>query len=85
MNSNAHFVLLTHITVQVLISTVLIVMFLGPFQRLIETASWGDDVAAIEQQLHNHQRFHSSIQRSVELDRARDDLVSTHYLLDAGG
>lgn len=45
------------------------------FQRLIETAAWGDDSAAIEQQLINHQRFHSSVQRSVEVDRARDDLV----------
>uniref|UniRef100_A0A665WUZ4 Desmoplakin-like n=1 Tax=Echeneis naucrates TaxID=173247 RepID=A0A665WUZ4_ECHNA len=43
-------------------------------KRLIETAPWGEDPAAIEQQLHNHQRFHSSIQRSLEVDRARDDL-----------
>ncbi|CAI5636938.1 unnamed protein product [Oreochromis niloticus] len=46
-------------------------------KRLIETASWGDDPAAIEQQLTSHQRFHSSIQRSVEMDRARDDLMKT--------
>ncbi|XP_026003025.1 desmoplakin-B isoform X2 [Astatotilapia calliptera] len=46
-------------------------------KRLIETASWGDDPAAIEQQLMSHQRFHSSIQRSVEFDRARDDLMKT--------
>uniref|UniRef100_A0A3B4HAE4 Desmoplakin-like n=1 Tax=Pundamilia nyererei TaxID=303518 RepID=A0A3B4HAE4_9CICH len=46
-------------------------------KRLIETASWGDDPAAIEQQLMSHQRFHSSIQRSVEFDRARDDLVGS--------
>lgn len=46
-------------------------------QRLIETAPWGDDPAAIEQQLMSHQRFHSSIQRSVEFDRARDDLVGS--------
>uniref|UniRef100_A0A7N8Y7P9 Desmoplakin b n=1 Tax=Mastacembelus armatus TaxID=205130 RepID=A0A7N8Y7P9_9TELE len=38
------------------------------------TASWGDDPAAIEQQLINHQKFHSSIQRSPEVDRAKDDL-----------
>ncbi|XP_044056975.1 desmoplakin-like isoform X2 [Siniperca chuatsi] len=44
-------------------------------KRLIETASWGDDPAAIEQQLISHQKFHSSIQRSSELDRARDDLI----------
>uniref|UniRef100_A0A7N8Y2W8 Desmoplakin b n=1 Tax=Mastacembelus armatus TaxID=205130 RepID=A0A7N8Y2W8_9TELE len=35
---------------------------------------WGDDPAAIEQQLINHQKFHSSIQRSPEVDRAKDDL-----------
>ncbi|XP_071342654.1 desmoplakin-B-like isoform X2 [Trachinotus anak] len=44
-------------------------------KRLIETAPWGDDPAAIEQQLFSHQKFHSSIQRSVEVDRAKDDLI----------
>ncbi|XP_037625455.1 plectin-like isoform X2 [Sebastes umbrosus] len=44
-------------------------------KRLIETASWGDDPAAIEQQLINHSNFHSSIQRSVEVERARDELM----------
>uniref|UniRef100_A0A7N9AQE0 Desmoplakin b n=1 Tax=Mastacembelus armatus TaxID=205130 RepID=A0A7N9AQE0_9TELE len=44
-------------------------------KRLVETASWGDDPAAIEQQLINHQKFHSSIQRSPEVDRAKDDLA----------
>ncbi|XP_068581081.1 desmoplakin-B [Cebidichthys violaceus] len=43
-------------------------------KRMIETASWGEDVAAIEQQLISHQQFHGSIQRSIEVDRARDDL-----------
>uniref|UniRef100_A0A3Q3GJ64 Desmoplakin n=1 Tax=Kryptolebias marmoratus TaxID=37003 RepID=A0A3Q3GJ64_KRYMA len=43
-------------------------------KRLIETAPWGDDPAAIDQQLISHQQFHSSIQRSQEMDRARDDL-----------
>uniref|UniRef100_A0A3Q1BGL8 Desmoplakin b n=1 Tax=Amphiprion ocellaris TaxID=80972 RepID=A0A3Q1BGL8_AMPOC len=33
--------------------------------------------AAIEQQLTNHQRFHTSIQRSPEMDRARDELVGS--------
>lgn len=45
-------------------------------QRLIETASWGEDPTAIEQQLLSHQRFHKSIQRSAEVDRAREELVS---------
>uniref|UniRef100_A0A8C4GWH8 Desmoplakin b n=1 Tax=Dicentrarchus labrax TaxID=13489 RepID=A0A8C4GWH8_DICLA len=55
-------------------------MFLGGTagnekKRLIETASWGDDAATIQQQLISHQKFHSSIQRSHEVDRARDDLL----------
>ncbi|CAN9500755.1 unnamed protein product [Ophioblennius macclurei] len=43
-------------------------------KRLIETAPWGDDSTAIEQQLISHQKFHSSIQRSSEVDRAREEL-----------
>ncbi|XP_062251125.1 desmoplakin-B isoform X2 [Platichthys flesus] len=45
-------------------------------KRLIETSPWGDDHDAIEQQLINHQRFHKSIQKSAEVDRARDELMS---------
>ncbi|XP_034387213.1 desmoplakin-like isoform X1 [Cyclopterus lumpus] len=44
-------------------------------KRLIETSSWGDDAAAIDQQLISHQQFHNSIQRSAEVDRAKDDLI----------
>ncbi|XP_016095801.1 desmoplakin-like [Sinocyclocheilus grahami] len=44
-------------------------------RRLIETLSWGDDLLAVEQQIANHSTFHSSIQRSVEVDRARTDLL----------
>ncbi|KAM8822270.1 LOW QUALITY PROTEIN: desmoplakin-B-like [Synchiropus picturatus] len=44
-------------------------------KRLIETSPWGDDPTAIEQQLLSQQMFHSSIQRSAEVDRARDELV----------
>ncbi|XP_051730551.1 desmoplakin-B isoform X2 [Ctenopharyngodon idella] len=44
-------------------------------RRLIETSSWGDDLAAVEQQITNHSAFHSSIQRSVEVDRARTELM----------
>lgn len=47
------------------------------FQRLIETAPWGDDPDSIEQQLIAHQKYHSSIQRSPEVDRAKDDLVGS--------
>ncbi|XP_042369598.1 desmoplakin-like isoform X2 [Plectropomus leopardus] len=43
-------------------------------KRLIETAPWGDDPAAIDQQLINHQKFNISIQKSTEVDRAKDDL-----------
>uniref|UniRef100_A0A667YQM4 Desmoplakin b n=1 Tax=Myripristis murdjan TaxID=586833 RepID=A0A667YQM4_9TELE len=49
--------------------------WIGQQKRLIETASWGDDPVAIEQQLISHQKYHSSIQRSSEVDRARDELV----------
>ncbi|CAK6966821.1 desmoplakin-A isoform X1 [Scomber scombrus] len=43
-------------------------------KRMIETAPWGDDSATIEKQIINHNKTHSSIQRSQEVDRARDDL-----------
>uniref|UniRef100_A0A8C9Y9L3 Desmoplakin n=1 Tax=Sander lucioperca TaxID=283035 RepID=A0A8C9Y9L3_SANLU len=46
-------------------------------KRLIETASWGDDPAAIKQQLSSHQNFHSSIQRASEVERAKGDLVGS--------
>ncbi|XP_043076487.1 desmoplakin [Puntigrus tetrazona] len=44
-------------------------------RRLIETSLWGDDLTAIEQQIANHSAFHSSIQRSGEVDRARAELL----------
>lgn len=43
---------------------------------MVETAPWGDDSAAIEKQILSHNSFHSSIQRSSEVERARDELVS---------
>lgn len=59
-------------------------MWIAQQKRLIETASWGEDPAAIEQQLISHQKFHSSIQRSSEVDRAKDDLVGYEkiYLIE---
>lgn len=48
------------------------------FQHLIETAQWGDNSADIEQQLISHSKFHSSIQRSPEVDKAKVELVGTH-------
>ncbi|XP_061594907.1 epiplakin-like [Cololabis saira] len=44
-------------------------------KRLVETAAWGDDPGAVDQQLISHQKYHSSIQRSSEMDRARDELM----------
>uniref|UniRef100_A0A8C5GMC7 Desmoplakin a n=1 Tax=Gouania willdenowi TaxID=441366 RepID=A0A8C5GMC7_GOUWI len=44
------------------------------FQRMIETAPWGDDPETIEKQIMSHNKHHSSIQRSSEVDRARDEL-----------
>ncbi|XP_070774246.1 desmoplakin-A isoform X1 [Enoplosus armatus] len=45
-------------------------------KRMIETAPFGDDSATIEKQIMNHNKNHSSIQRSQEVDRARDELKS---------
>ncbi|XP_068604587.1 desmoplakin-A isoform X2 [Brachionichthys hirsutus] len=45
-------------------------------KRMIETAPWGDDSSAIEKQISSHSRTHSSLQRSQEVDRARDELNS---------
>uniref|UniRef100_A0A8C5GN83 Desmoplakin a n=1 Tax=Gouania willdenowi TaxID=441366 RepID=A0A8C5GN83_GOUWI len=47
---------------------------------MIETAPWGDDPETIEKQIMSHNKHHSSIQRSSEVDRARDELVR-HFLL----
>ncbi|XP_035285600.1 desmoplakin isoform X1 [Anguilla anguilla] len=43
-------------------------------KRLVETAPWGDDQATIEQQITKHSKFHSAIQRSPEVERARIEL-----------
>ncbi|XP_072535471.1 desmoplakin-B isoform X2 [Salminus brasiliensis] len=43
-------------------------------KRLIETSLWGDDAAAIDQQIISHNKFHGSIQRSMEVERAREEL-----------
>ncbi|XP_029563695.1 desmoplakin isoform X3 [Salmo trutta] len=50
------------------------IAWIGQQKRLIETSHWGDDSAAIEQQLISHNKFHSSIQRSAEVDKAKDEL-----------
>ncbi|KAM4605440.1 desmoplakin-A isoform 1-T1 [Polymixia lowei] len=43
-------------------------------KRLIETSPWGEDSDTIEQQIFSHNKYHSSIQRCPEVDRARDEL-----------
>ncbi|XP_068593736.1 desmoplakin-A-like isoform X2 [Cebidichthys violaceus] len=43
-------------------------------KRMIETAPWGDDSETIEKQIQSHNKNHSSVQRSQEVDRARDEL-----------
>ncbi|XP_028987343.1 desmoplakin-A-like isoform X2 [Betta splendens] len=45
-------------------------------KRMIETGQWGDDPEAIVKQIDNHKRYHSSIQRNQEVERARDELAS---------
>ncbi|XP_076829269.1 desmoplakin-A isoform X2 [Brachyhypopomus gauderio] len=44
-------------------------------KRLIETAPFGDKADTIEEQITSHNKFHSSIQRSSELQRARDEMM----------
>uniref|UniRef100_A0A8C7SWR4 Desmoplakin b n=1 Tax=Oncorhynchus mykiss TaxID=8022 RepID=A0A8C7SWR4_ONCMY len=51
------------------------------------TAQWGDNSADIEQQLISHSKFHSSIQRSPEVDKAKVELImkgdkANQYALD---
>lgn len=43
---------------------------------MIEKAPFGDDAEAIEQQIVKHGKYHSSLQQSIEVDRARNELVS---------
>uniref|UniRef100_A0A673VYX6 Desmoplakin n=1 Tax=Salmo trutta TaxID=8032 RepID=A0A673VYX6_SALTR len=57
------------------------------FLHLIETSQWGDNSADIEQQLISHRKFHSSIQRSPEVDKAKVELIkkgdkANQYALD---
>ncbi|XP_050985774.1 desmoplakin-A isoform X1 [Labeo rohita] len=53
------------------------VAWINQKKRLIETAPFGDDAETISQQILNHNKFHSSIQRSQEVDRARDELMQS--------
>eukprot|EP00063_Salmo_salar_P071658 XP_014046493.1 PREDICTED: desmoplakin-like [Salmo salar] len=56
--------------------------WIGQQKRLIETSPWGEDAATIEQQILSQNKFHSSIQRSQEVERARDELAQND---DKGG
>uniref|UniRef100_A0A8C7I032 Desmoplakin n=1 Tax=Oncorhynchus kisutch TaxID=8019 RepID=A0A8C7I032_ONCKI len=56
--------------------------WIGQQKRLIETSPWGDDAATIEQQILSQNKLHSSIQRSHEVDHARDELAQKD---DKGG
>ncbi|KAI1889212.1 hypothetical protein AGOR_G00176790 [Albula goreensis] len=51
------------------------IAWIGQQKRLIETSPWGDTSEVIDQQISNHNKFHSSIQRSPEVDKARDELI----------
>ncbi|XP_062386333.1 desmoplakin-A isoform X2 [Sardina pilchardus] len=44
-------------------------------KRLIEKAPFGEDAEAIEQQIVKHGKHHSSLQQSIEVDRARSELT----------
>ncbi|XP_053502041.1 desmoplakin-B isoform X2 [Ictalurus furcatus] len=50
------------------------IAWIGQQKRLIETSPWGDEPAVIDQQIMNHNKFHNSIQRSVEVERAQEEL-----------
>uniref|UniRef100_A0A665VRW6 Desmoplakin a n=1 Tax=Echeneis naucrates TaxID=173247 RepID=A0A665VRW6_ECHNA len=50
-------------------------------KRMIEMSPWGDDAETIEKQILNHSKAHSSIQRSQEVERARDELKGDKYNL----
>ncbi|XP_063075455.1 desmoplakin-A isoform X2 [Engraulis encrasicolus] len=51
------------------------VAWINQQKRLIEMAPFGDDADAIEQQIVKHSKHHSSLQQSIEVDRARNELV----------
>ncbi|KAG5849859.1 hypothetical protein ANANG_G00076170 [Anguilla anguilla] len=51
------------------------IAWIGQQKRLVETSSWGDTSDVIDQQIINHNKFHSTIQRSPEVDKARDELI----------
>ncbi|XP_078790121.1 desmoplakin-A isoform X4 [Oryzias latipes] len=49
-------------------------------KRMIETAPWGEDSQAIENQIISHNKFHTSIQRSQEVNRAMEEVMSDKNL-----
>uniref|UniRef100_A0A3P9KNN1 Desmoplakin n=2 Tax=Oryzias latipes TaxID=8090 RepID=A0A3P9KNN1_ORYLA len=49
-------------------------------KRMIETAPWGEDSQAIENQIISHNNFHTSIQRSQEVNRAMEEVMTDKNL-----
>uniref|UniRef100_A0A3P9HQD4 Desmoplakin n=1 Tax=Oryzias latipes TaxID=8090 RepID=A0A3P9HQD4_ORYLA len=49
-------------------------------KRMIETAPWGEDSQAIENQIISHNKFHTSIQRSQEVNRAMEEVMTDKNL-----
>ncbi|XP_037837839.1 desmoplakin-like [Kryptolebias marmoratus] len=45
-------------------------------KRIIETALWGDNSNTIDSQITAHNKFHSSLHRSHEVERAKNELMS---------
>ncbi|XP_017277924.1 desmoplakin-like isoform X2 [Kryptolebias marmoratus] len=45
-------------------------------KRIIETSPWGEDTNTIDSQITAHNKFHSSLHRSQEVERAKNELMS---------
>ncbi|MGH0163626.1 UNVERIFIED_CONTAM: hypothetical protein FKN15_055862 [Acipenser sinensis] len=50
--------------------------------RLIETSPFGDDSSAIEQQIYTHKKFHNTLERAPEIQRARADAMGNKAALN---
>ncbi|XP_033848504.3 desmoplakin-like isoform X2 [Acipenser ruthenus] len=51
-------------------------------KRLIETSPFGDDSSAIEQQIYTHKKFHNTLERAPEIQRARADVMGNKAALN---
>ncbi|XP_058878535.1 desmoplakin-A-like isoform X4 [Acipenser ruthenus] len=52
-------------------------------KRLIETSPFGEDSSAIEQQIYTQKKFHSTLERAPEIQRARADAMGNKAALNA--